>query len=232
MRSDSQKECLFGNEIVSYMYDEMPVAERPKFEEHLTKCQACTDEFAAVSFARFETYDWKRNEFDALATPQIVIPYKEKAVPFGQRLYAWLGWASAVPVAAALILAFGYFFLVDRNSNDQPAVAKAVQGPPSIDAGTVTAPPDVEVPTIAVTTRNGGISQPVVRQAALKRKPALPKTFVARSIVPGINVRDDVAINIPSQSRPAPRLGLNDEDEDRSLRLADLFEQSGPPPQR
>ena len=40
---------------------------------------------------------------------------------------------------------------------------------------------------------------------------------------------NDLAVN---QVKPIPRLGLNDDEDDRSLRLADLFDETNPPPNR
>ena len=71
--------CKFHADIVPYMYGEMSAAESSAFETHLIDCGVCTDEFAAVSNARYEVYDWKKTEFEPLATPVFTIPYGEAA---------------------------------------------------------------------------------------------------------------------------------------------------------
>lgn len=231
MDNNSHKDCPFGDEIVSYMYDEMAVAERPKFEQHLASCQVCTDDFAAVSVARFETYDWKRAEFDALPTPRIVIPYAEKAVPVRQWLSSWLGWAAAVPVAAALVIGLSYFVYVGGSADREPAVAQEAktQQPETTIAPATVIPSREETPATTVAVKNTRTPKSVVRQAALKMKPSMPRTQFARSIGHSIKFNNDLAVNIPSQTKPLPRLGSNDDEDDRSLRLSDLFDETSPP---
>jgi hypothetical protein len=238
MQKHEPKTCPFGDDIVSYMYDEMPTGGQLEFERHLAACEVCTDDFAAVSLARFETYDWKRVEFDPLATPKIVIPYPQQTVTLGERISAWMGWATMVPVAAALLVCLGLgYVLVVVNTGTRPdtTIAKA----PKIDQQpkTITEAPaataQLETGEIASgITKN--VAQPAkVLPASQKRRTEFPRSTVAKRAAPSVRLGNDYAVNIsPSQLKPAPRLGMKDEEDDRSLRLADLFDETNPPPQR
>ena len=75
---NGKKDCGFGDEIVSYIYDEMDAAGRRKFESHLASCTLCTDEFAGISDARLSIFEWNREDFAEMPTPEIVIPYAPK----------------------------------------------------------------------------------------------------------------------------------------------------------
>lgn len=231
MQKNDHNECPFSDEIISYMYDEMPLSERAKFENHLSKCQLCTDDFAAVSVARFETYDWKRTEFDTLPTPRIVIPYKEKAPTFGERVFAWVRWGTVLPASAVLVMSLSIAFLVINNKTGKTdgAVADIPQrSQPS--AGRQT--PEVRkpiAPVISTSVGPGKVNSRIEHVASTK-KPALPKSQVAKRVSPGIRPANDLAVNIlPDRPKRAPRLGMNDIEDDRSLRLSDLFDEANPP---
>ena len=76
MANEFENKCGFLSDTVSYLYGEMPESERSTFEDHLAGCEACTDEFAGISFSRFSVLEWQRGEFANLPTPEIVIPYE------------------------------------------------------------------------------------------------------------------------------------------------------------
>jgi hypothetical protein len=219
------------------MYDEMPTAAQLEFERHLAACDVCTDDFAAVSLARFETYDWKRVEFDPLATPQIVISYPQQTVRLGERISAWMTWATIVPVAAALLvcLGLGYVFLVNTGTRPDTTIAES----PKIDQQPkmITEPPAAtarpETGEIASGMTKNATQPARVLPASQKRRIQLPRSTFAKRATPAVKLGNDYAVNLsPSQLKPAPRLGMKDEEDDRSLRLADLFDETNPPPQR
>ena len=106
--------CGFADEIVSYIYDESGEVERRKFETHLAGCSTCTDEFAAISNARFSVFEWQKEEFAQLPTPKIVIPYARDAVRdqadspgFFASLGAFLTFPRFAAAAGAIVLGVG-----------------------------------------------------------------------------------------------------------------------------
>src|SRR5436190_2467191 len=81
--------CLFGEELVAYIYDELPASSRAPFEEHLLDCSGCTAEFAEISVSRLGVFEWHRDEFLPLATPTFAIPYETRRVA-GEQQISWL----------------------------------------------------------------------------------------------------------------------------------------------
>ena len=228
MQNDTKKICPYGDDIVSYMYDEMPVADRPAFEGHLVACQVCTDEFAAVSLSRFEAYDWKRIEFDPLATPRIVIPYPEKAVSFGGRASAWLSWVTLVPTFAAVLIGLSVVYLLIGNGGGKGETTVASNREVTVPAPTVSTA--IPPPVVEIGTKTPKPSSTIV-PASTTRKSAVPKTQIAKRVGPAPKLGNDLAVNISDMTH-APRLGSRDDEDDRSLRLSDLFDETNPPPQR
>ena len=234
MLTKAQKACPLADDIVSYMYDELPAADRTRFEDHLLECQECTDEFAGISVSRFEVFDWRREEFDHLETPAIVIPYRQPAVSIAGRLSEWFGLGTAIPVAAAAILAILAGYLIyTKTSQVVTAPEVAVEAPQTpVSAMPVPAVNPAPAATIAASDNlaPGRQRQPVVRQASLTRKALVPSSVVARKSDPAVKLGNDVAVNVGVPKKQEPRLTAYDEDDDTSLRLADLFDDDGPPP--
>src|SRR5207245_11780758 len=86
----------------------------------LEDCTVCTDDFAAISNARFSVFEWQKEEFAHLPTPEIVIPYAAKKAVAEENasvgvLAGFRGWLSLVnfpvAVAAALAVTVGLGFL-------------------------------------------------------------------------------------------------------------------------
>lgn len=235
MDRNAQDQCPRAAAIVSYMYSEMPAGDRHAFEAHLVDCQACTDEFAGISVARFEVFDWKRTEFDALATPAISISHSEPVVTLGQRLYGWISWAAAVPAFALVFLAIGagYFYWTSRGQ------AVDADNLAAIPAATATVVPQADPPAAAASTRKiavtdsvRGIDDSVARVASdrsTKKRLSSASVRYAKQVAPRIKLAGDVAVNSQPATKKLPRLGVYDDEDDTSLRLAELFDEAGPP---
>ena len=220
--------CGFSDEIVSYLYDEVGASERTRFETHLANCALCTDEFAAVSNARFSVYEWRREEFADLPTPQIVIPYPpkrndEESVSVGllAGLRGWLNFPVAVAAGLVLCLGLGFFALRYLGSVEQPIASNIknippneTHNPPAVATTTEVKQPDVAVGTVTLpTVRPSSEVRPV--KAVEYRRPRGEKQLTARNAV-----NRNAAQNISN----APILSENNEEaDDNSLRLSDLF---------
>lgn len=228
LNNGNKKECGFIDEIVTYIYDEMPRAERSKFENHLAQCSVCTDEFAAVSDARFSVFEWQKEEFAPLPTPEINIPYERKTnitEEHGSAVFVGIrGFLSLVkmPIAAAagIIIIFGLGFLISRSPNNNPsqATAPAIQGISEPTSTTVPVPKinkekDTEV-TSAITKSR---TKEVLRVKANSRRASSGlKPMMARNL-PKQN-------SAPAPVPPtAPVLNNFEAEDDNSLRLADLL---------
>lgn len=221
--------CEFESEIVPYLYNELAIVEREKFEVHLADCMACTDEFAATSNARYSVFEWRKEEFDALPTPKIVIPELAKAKAATATEFGWFAGLATVfsfarsplTVVAALLICLGAGFVAItllRTGDDQIVVAnvdapkntKSEIATKNTDSDELTAPtddPEREKVRIEQTTPNRGKTTQTYRvvPANVKSKPVNRRNVVAQKPV------------------------LNDlnEEADESLRLADLFDEVG-----
>lgn len=232
--------CEFSAEIVSYLYNESSVAARNKFETHLANCGVCTDEFATISNARFSVFEWQKDEFAHLLTPEIVIPYARKrpepetvaTVGFlsGFRgLLSVLSSPSTVSVAAALAvcLGLGFLALTYFGRGDQQ-IAANVNVPPvesPDDPARFVLPEGPKTPVTSA-SKNGVPGQEVrlVKGAALNGDSHRDKRATAgtQRLVNNVAVR-----NSTHPVRKAPVLNNFDDDDDKSLRLSDLFDEVG-----
>jgi hypothetical protein len=231
MLSNSNKECGFEHEIVSYMYDELGAAERTQFETHLMDCTSCTDEFAAVSFSRFSVFEWHKEEFAHLATPEIVIPYEPRkvAVESGgwfagfSEIFAFARSPLAIGTAFAVLLGIGFvgFTLVGTGGNE---LASNIVVPPVVIEQKIESPMVVGLPVSVV--GEDPIATDEVRPVIAGSRQVRPK--VARQISPSRRVVEDRSV--PNPTRQARRTlvlsDLGDDDED-SLRLSDMFDEIG-----
>ncbi|MEO7660126.1 MAG: hypothetical protein ABIV48_10975 [Pyrinomonadaceae bacterium] len=241
LQNKNNLDCGFADEIVSYIYDELTSQERGKFESHLTSCAVCTDEFATISNARFSVFEWQKEEFSKLSTPEFVIPYEssdETAVQ-GAASGFWAGirdlWAVSnwpLTAVAGIVVMIGLGFI---------AITVLNRGGNEISANITVETPDTAV-TPAPFTRKAVETQP---------EPQVPESrndFRAESS-PGTSLPDEsqtsksITVRKPKpdrqvtagtlrpknqspaeQSTKTPVLNTYDELDDRSLRLADLFD--------
>jgi anti-sigma factor RsiW len=225
MRNRYENGCPLSDEIVSYVYGEIAADAEENFETHLAGCMVCTDEFAAVSEARYSMFEWKKEAFDPLATPEILIPYRPPvaAVTWVTRMHAWAE-SLSIPVAvAALAVCVGIgFYLVGHNDNNEQSGASNVARPDS------PAPSD-----LAVTALPGQAEAPALN----KIEPTLKPRVVSASQRKRVVRRPDAAEK-PSNSfavaprratdvTKAPALTQYPDNDDNSLRLAELFDEVG-----
>ena len=227
---NNNKECGFEDEIVSYMYDELGAAERTQFETHLVDCTSCTDEFAVVSFSRFSVFEWQKEEFAHLATPEIVIPYEARKVVV-EKAGWFVGFAEAfafarsplaVSGAFAVLIVLGFigFNLVGTGGNE---IASNIV-PPVVIEQRVETPKALNSP-IAIVDQDP-ITSEEVRPVTAASREVRPK--LARPTSPLRRVVENRAVPNPTrQARRAPVLSdLGDDDED-SLRLSAMFDEIG-----
>jgi len=151
--------CSPPEELAALLYGEMDAASRASIETHLAACDACTGEFADLSFARLDVYEWHRDEFVEMPTPPIVIPYGE-AVTRSSWLAAFRGlfagygqWATAgAAFAAVAMVVFGVWLYgskpVDVARTDNPSVGNPVNERPAAapTPGTVENKPQINQP--------------------------------------------------------------------------------------
>lgn len=236
--------CEFTADIVSYLYNEIGATERIRFESHLAGCSTCTDEFAGISNARFSVFEWQKESFAQLTTPEIVIPYRTKrsdvemqsTVGFFagiRNLLALSNWYSAAAMAGGLAVCLGfgfaamtYFGRSDRQiAHSDPINVSGEPVAPDVAPPTPPTPVDeVKNPVVAV---NAAKKDSPVRYAHAATSPQENRQakFKGPAIVRQPRLANDVADrNVVPQNRKAPVLSGDSDDDDKSLRLTDLFD--------
>ncbi len=213
-------ECKFTSDIVPYMYGEMAGSETSAFESHLLECSTCTDEFASISNARYEVYDWKKLEFDPLATPQIEIVFAtERSGSWMEKARAVFAQNWAIPsmaTAGILVVAVlaAAFILTQKSS---PEVAANL-----VDDTVVEQPTVSSVPKIAGSQVNPDSQEYRENESRAVRAAAAQRVSHKRTVRTSRSV--DVKTTSAQNIQKAPTLNEFVEEEDTSVRLAELFD--------
>jgi hypothetical protein len=222
MRNGEDRDsCLFGEELVAYIYGELNPADGPAFEEHLLDCSGCAAEFADISLSRLGVYEWHRDEFVPLATPHFEIPYH---IPVSAHSsYSWIdvlgNFVSPLRLAFAggslAALVFGVILLNGWNSDDDD-VATAIVPAVKVNENLPVDKLDyVELPSVVETK---GDQAPATARDYKSARPA--RQFRALEAKTA-SMKKQQKVQWTSASS-SPRLGTFVETEDKSLRLADL----------
>jgi len=229
--------CKYFEGIVAYMYGEMPANELNVFEGHLAGCRRCIDEFAAVSEARFNVYEWQRSEFAPLATPVIHLPVGKAS----DRTISWLDklrvvfavrpvWAAAsVAILLAVCTVVYVAFRGDENQNllgSRPAMSEVSEQP-----AVVNGPSPEQLMKETASRINGSTSSSGVESGAAVPKARFRRSepqrvdstrhLEPRNVVPSAH---SVASSKAVPKTAVPTLSGLSEDDDNSLRLAELFD--------
>src|SRR5687768_11378745 len=216
---------LFGEQLVAYIYEELAASKRDEFEDHLLNCSGCTSEFADISMSRLDVFEWHRDEFLPLATPQIVIPYERKPAPAPQ--YSWIDslremvWsplrvALASGSLAALAVAFGIFFIANSNPDNDMAAGSVDVISPAADP--IKSPAEVSEPAATLNTVTVQDKQPLKRVFRAAEPKSNVRAVRAKALMPRKETKPAT-----TSAQNLPRLGTFAEPEDTSLRLADLM---------
>lgn len=226
LKSLDISKCEFSEDVIAYMYGEMASTAISTFESHLLDCDECTDELAAVSFARYEVYDWKKLEFDPLPTPRFI------PVEAAEPVRATASWMDGLRASFARGR-FGFvpeFALLAIGLTVAGVVYFAgINGPDTAKIDTVQ--PVVSQPSPSRESEGSVAKNDLVNETP-KAEPAVARTGnpkratqIKATKPPKINVARVVRTVPARQASPTiPRLNEFSEDEDTSLRLAQLFD--------
>lgn len=232
MFTHDKKECPFTDEIVSYIYGEIDGAECAKFETHLADCTTCTDDFAAIANARFSVFEWRKEEFDALATPHIVIPELAKPTIASGVESGWFGSLvglltfarSPLAVAASILLCLGIGFIaVSYFGNTESSMVSNESGVPAVK---IAEPEYVQAETVVGEDPDPSVDQPI--RPTLVRSQRKPANLY-RAVPADVRQKTSNRGNENRSPRIAKKPVLNDfnDDSDDSLRLSALLDEVG-----
>ncbi len=240
MNDVSSSKCIFTADMVPYLYGEMSGRERSAFESHLVACTLCTDEFASISNARYEVYDWKKLEFDPLETPRFVVPSEEsvESSVFGwvEKLRAVFATGWLVPgaslAALAIISVFAAVLISSRDDRQDIAeksdnskistVESSTVARATSDPETSANPEDETKNTSNEIEVDAGDRQPkplrIAAPAHIQERNPVRNAKLTRPRP--VEAKQNMALNL---DKTIPRLNEFADDEDTSLRLAELF---------
>jgi hypothetical protein len=228
--------CPHEEQIVSYLYREMPPAEIDKFESHLAVCGSCVDELAALSEPHLAVYEWRTNVFNRIPAPSVRLSFVEEHQPRTEGLLGRLtailaGWPAGlrVGVGFAALLAVGFSVFLLTRSPGISDVAQNLEVPhhPIARESVVESaqPPVVGLPAANEVSRvPDDASEPVRKVVRVKER--VKTTVKATTARTG---RSEFAANLKEKTTKQRTLRLNnfEEDEDTTLRLAELLEEVG-----
>jgi len=244
--------CGFAEELVSYLYGETGGAENTAFEAHLQTCAGCAEELEAFSGVHFSINDWKLKEFANLATPSIEIPYEkaEKPVEVSIVSGSWWsvlrdlfsvsprGWSLATASFAVLAVAVGIALFALNIRKDKDVAESNTKSKPVI------------MPTVERTPEQSNANANQNNQPDRESKPLTePKTPQPELAATAPDPKNSRVVKVSNNPRPVqkvenpnvqrnnevkriknkndvpPKIVVDDDEEDNTLRLAELFDE-------
>lgn len=241
--------CEFAEQMVSRLYGETSRDEDAQFEAHLQTCFACADELANFGTVRSSLLEWRKEDFFKLKTPTFAIPVADKTSPtISSGAPSWFDalrglfssspvWATAglaaVLVCAGLIL-FAFNFsnnseIAGTNKNSKliaasPSVEKPIENPKPDDT---VEPTEAKATNSQIETTNQKRVAPKAAQVKVQSNQAENKLNNAEPIRVVRDANKQTKKSPSIQNAKAPTLTVAEEEEDTTLRLADLFDEIG-----
>lgn len=244
MLSNNHNSCSFAEQIVEYIYDEIPAKDRTNFESHLINCLPCADEIAGFGLVRSTVSEWRKEEIFALDAPALQVPAiqtieSEKSSWFDEfrKLFsftpAWAAGFAVLLVCVGLVwMFFGGSTKPDFASNTSNQVAPVTPIITNESKDLTTQPKQEQAVVNPKEEDSKNIPQQVKEIQTKKVAPKVNTVRVSnsapkqKSLKPKINESYAVKTN-NVQNQNAPKLSEIDGDEDNSLRLSELFDEVG-----
>lgn len=246
-----QDSCRHAENLVSYLYDEISGAEKLRFEEHLVSCSSCAEELTDFSLVRSSIIDWRDTEFEPLKAPLIQIPVQKAVLnpvvtdsnSLAARVRALFSLSPAWTGAAALtalVICIGLIFSVS-NFQSNPETAR-IDNETKIETNPPLKTEDkTDLPFSAKEIAGDNVSEKSSKPSKAintDEKPVQEKNskLAAKSELRDVantknqnnlsakTVKSSKSISRkPAQSPPPTLMAEEDEYEDNSLRLSDVF---------
>ena len=254
MLNNNHNSCQFAEQTVSYLYGEAAASEKAEYELHLKTCPTCADELAGFGFIRSSVLDWRNEDFAKLQTPAFDIPATKSKNVFSpasnpSESRSWFGGLGKIfnfnPATAAfavlvVFLAAALFALkftsygeIAGNKNDanlahavSPTVEATIKPAETIVAGKdskISTPPDVKVTDSL--RRFAREPQTVPVKTTIKVSDGSSKIDAGSSDRSLKNASDKIKKIAPVKKQSVPSLDVADDEEDETIRLADLFDE-------
>lgn len=247
--------CGFSEQLVSYLYNESEEAEKIEFEAHLKNCSDCADEFADFQGVHFSISEWKATDFVNLETPVIEIPYEKTAetIVVSDVSGSWFGglrnlfslspaWSAATAGFAVLAIVAGWAIFTFNSGQDNDIADRGNKNPTKIDVSPTVQTSNVQTnsnrsdnnskqpdnykptqPDILVTKDTNSNKNGVTTVSDKQRQTQKTNSSDKTTPVPKNNGAKNN--KKPDTKQETPSLSPYEDEEDDTLRLADLFEE-------
>lgn len=246
-----QNPCQYADALIAYLYEETGGKDKSVFENHLADCSICADELAKFSAVRFSIGEWRETEFERLATPVVFIPELARNSPpiapveiletpsLLAQIRAFLGLsparigalAAALVVCASLILTVSYFRnepqmarKEDKTAADTVSETNAsLENRTAETAETIKDFEESKPPPTASEKTGTQDTKPILINSLPMKESKNPQTKAQRKIK-----KQPAKPALNKTKSPSPTLIADEDDyEDNSLRLSDLFREVG-----
>lgn len=214
-------QCGHSAELVSYMYGECTESQTAEFESHLENCLSCSSELASFTVIR-SAFGEMRHEANVSA-PRLSLGFTSgrPRASWVETLMALFGGTRGLAATGAfafVLMAIVTVFVMNRSGDVQsPEIASNTSKTPS--SATLTPATNEASPTPRSETLKTG------EELAGKPIGANPSKDEGSTIEGQSPKRTKV--RTPKAVGKTPTLSNYDEEEDKSLRLADIFEDIG-----
>lgn len=232
MDNEAKFSCSHGEDMLAYLYDELPPYGRERFEAHLESCTECIDEFAELAVSRYSVFEWRSIEFAPLPTPRFAVPVESRSAAASwfdglRAAFAWNGWALSGGAAVVMLFALVGIALW----NVQPDTNIAASDPEQNDVNrpaNVTKPQSVrkmaepERAAVEPEVERPEDAEPVRRVTTQRKQSTAARHVTVRRA--SANRIETPRASANQRLENSPTLGQYVEDEDESLRLSDIFD--------
>lgn len=237
--------CAFGEQIVSYLYGEVDARDKSIFETHIKTCPSCAGEFADFEFVRDSVIEWRDVSFSNLATPVFdFTPNENFATDSKEEKHSWIAeikklfsFRPAFVMAGLAILVFGaglILFMANFSKTEVVAEFDKNEAQKTIASPTIekaVAAPILKPIEKSTESKVDNVSSEVVQQPRVTPGKA-PVKVSTRSEENSSPARENKETKIRDKKSVAPKQKLpnlieEENNEDKSIRLADLFEEIG-----
>lgn len=236
--NNNHQPCDFSETLVSYLYGEIGAGESEKFKAHAAKCVTCSAEIAGFSAVRSQIAEWRQAEFAPMASPEFELPEaRGGSVILTDESRSWLDGlrefftpkvaiAAAGFAAVALVVGLTLVALNSRNSGNDDMLAKnSSMNKNNAETNKVNNSSTEQMAITETGTDNGGgePESPESSEKSIKH---------VRQYASAGSGKTNSAANTPKQKDKAASAQkqktetldtIYKDDEDDSLRLADLF---------
>lgn len=252
--------CAEGEHIVSYLYDEIKIAEKAGFETHLQNCSVCADEVVNFGAVRSSILEWRNEEFLSIETPVFEVPINQQNKIVANGFSIWFSKVRDVltlkPILAtaafAVIAIFTGLALFALNVSRTNELAAKTDNKNSSETNLAQEAKQIEQirkpdysKTDSVTVATKEKSSPVFNESKNAKPSQEPdnRTNVNNSTVKISDnniktnsnnranepkIKDSIKTNKKSVVVPKSQMPIYsnvEDEEDKSLRLADLFDE-------